>query len=316
MEGNNGYGFIPGDHTYDDLINNAVWAGAGDQFLYTQPQQQQQQHAHQPQDLYATFANNQQHQQQQQQSNFGNADISMQQQAYSSASYNPQYVSQYQQNHQSSAFFGATTTNVDPSLQTSSPSPYHPTQESPFSNQPSTTVSPHYLQYGIATTHQPVNHGVQQQLYQQPQQSQSQSQPKSITNTFDQRSHDPSTLYFNNLENGNLQQNASNPVHYSALPSERQNNDFRPTVNPVNVTNNSQISNLQRQVNSASPLNVPLQQPIKQNWPQQNPLRIIDPELLKLAEGDVSRRPLPHAPYLTFDQTPVQINLTLKSKSS
>jgi hypothetical protein len=308
MDGDTEYGYIPGDQTYDDLINNGVWAGAGDQFLYGQPQQQQQQ-THQPQDLYASFGNSQP----QQQSSFANTEISMQhqQQPYTSSPYTSQYVSQYQQNHRPSAFFGATGTNVDPSLQTSSASPYRSAQGNAFTSQQS--VSPQYLQYGMSTQHQPVNRGVQQQLFQQ---QQSQSQAKPIANTFDQRSHDPSTLYFNNLDNGNLQHNVSNQVHYPALPAERQNNDFRSTVNPINVSNNSQIQNVQRQVNSASPLNVPLQQQNRQSQPQQNSLRILYPELLKAAEGDTARHPLAHAPFLTFETTPVQITLTLKSKSS
>jgi hypothetical protein len=312
MDGDNGYGYIQDDSTYDDLINNSVWNGTGDQFLYGQSQpQQQQQQTHQPQDLYGSFANNQQHQLQQ--PSFGNANISLQQQSYTSASYNPQYVSRYQPNPQTSAFFGATATSVDPLLQTSSPSPYHSTQESPFA-QSSTTVSPQYLEYGMANAHQPASRNVPQQLYQQ-QQQRSQPQSKSISNTYDQRTHDPSTLYFNSLDSGNLQHNTSNQIHYPALPSERQNNESRPTINPGNVGHNSQIQQLQRQTNSVSPLNAPLQQQAKQiRPPQQNPLRVVEPDQLKNAQGDASRQPLAHAPFLTFDTTPVNINITLKSK--
>ena len=291
------------DPSFDDLINNDVWTGAGDQYLYGQPQQQ---HQTQPQDLYANFGNNQQHQQQQ--SSFPNPNIPSQQQPYTSSPYTSQYVSQYQQNPRPSTFFGATSTNVDPSLQSASPSPYRSNQDPTFTSQPG--VSPHYLQYGMTPAHQPLNRGLQQQPYQQ--QQQPQVQPKPNPNTFDQRSQDLSSLYFNNLDNGNLQHNAGNQVHYPALPAERQNNDFRPTVNPLNVSNN-QIYNLQRQANSASPLNVPLQQQARQVQPQQNPLRLIQPEVLRAAEGDASRRPLAHAPFLTFENTPVQITLTLKS---
>ncbi|RDL37574.1 uncharacterized protein BP5553_05007 [Venustampulla echinocandica] len=322
MEGNNGHGngngngnvnghahahahahantYIQDDAAYNEVMNNAVWPGPGpgDQFLYAQHQQGHQpqpQQQPQPQDLYSRYATTQP------QPSYEHYGLH-QQPSYPSMEYgnlNPNsaspYVSHYQQHAGPSALFGQATSSIDPSLQTSAPSPYR-AQDSSFSVAPSATISPQYLQYA-PPPNQPVNQGVPTSAYQQP--------PANVmANTFSQPPQDHSTMYFNNVQNGDLHRTmAGAPIQYPPLPLETKPNEVRPAANHMD-----KISNVKSLVTSESPQILPRAQPAKPTQAS-NPLRMTHPELYASAGG----QRLAYAPFIVFEETPIQITLGLKN---
>jgi len=268
MEGNNGHGYIQEDNSYDELMNGTGWSGPGDQFLYTQQPQE---------DLYSRFGASQ--------PAFDPYNVPHQP-AYPSLPYsNSPYASQYQHARPSDVFGPTGNSNVDPSLQGSG---QFQSPDRSFSVAPNATISPQYLQYGIASN-QPAGHAVSSDF--------NRSANTMSPNNFNQQQGNPG-LYFNNAsQNLNVQRNSSNLIPYPTLPADHEN-EFRPGI--------------KRSVDEEPPLKAPRTQ---QNREIQlpNPLRITHPDLL--AKRSTSSRPqMSYAPFVYFEDEPVQVPLGLKSQ--
>ncbi|TVY73207.1 hypothetical protein LSUE1_G008369 [Lachnellula suecica] len=267
MDGTNGHGYIQEDNGYDDLMHNASWSGPGDQFLYTQQQ---------PQDnLYSQFAPSQQ--------TFDHYNVAHQP-AYTALSYsNSPYTQQYQHARPSDVF--GPTGNVDPALQTSS---QFQAPDRSFSVTPNSTISPQYLQYGIASN-QPVSRAVSSDF------NRAANTPNPL-NFNHQPDH--AGLYFNPAHQPNVQRGSSTPVHYPALSTELQNDPRQ---------------GLKRNIDGEPPVN-PLRAPPQQSKPavQMSSLRMTHPDLY--AKRSSSSRPqMPYAPFVFFEDQPVQVDLGLKN---
>ena len=270
MDGNNGHGYIQEDNSYDELMNGTGWSGPGDQFLYTQQPQE---------DLYSQFRPNQ--------PAFDHYNVPPQQPTYPSLPYsNSPYAAQYQHARPSDVFGPTGNSNVDPSLQGSGQ--FQPLDRS-FSGAPNATISPQYLQYGMASN-QPASRPVSADF--------NRSANTMSPNNFNHQPGHPG-LYFNNAsQNLNVQQrSSSNLIPYPALPADHQN-DSRPGI--------------KRSMDGEPPLKaLRMQQNREIQLP--NPLRITHPELL--AKRSTSTRPqMSYAPFVYFEDQSVQVPLGLKSQ--
>ncbi|KAF8852157.1 hypothetical protein BDZ45DRAFT_123708 [Acephala macrosclerotiorum] len=282
MEGqNNSFDFLPDDLAYDDLIHNAGWPAD------TSQQQQQYAFTQPNHDPYARFAASQPG------AAHGHYNFN-QQQSYPAVSYsNSPYAAQYQHARPSDVF-GPTSYNVDPSLQAST---YHG-HDSSFSLAPhateNATIAPQSLQYGInQNQNQAVNRPVSNSVFQQ-------RSASNMGNNFQQMSQgQPSNMFFQNNQNGNVHLNQANNVRYPVLPNdtpESESKSFirRQEMDPAQTT---QATPRPQQIQlAASP----------------NPLRVTHPDLLE-SKGSSSQARLEYAPFLAFESTPVPVSVGLKN---
>lgn len=199
---------------------------------------------------------------------------------YASSFSSGPYLSQYQPQHQSqhvrpSDMFASTSYNVDPSLQA-----YHaPGSSFSFSTPAnSATISPDSLQYPTPSNH-PVNSGSINSMFQQP------------GNNYTPPFHEHSL--FHRASNGDILNNGSS-LQYSALPKV-----------PASTEHNSKPIE-KRKFETVIPTgNASRSLPAKTETIH-NPLRITHPELL------VTPSPILHAPWVFVDETPIQVDTTLK----
>jgi hypothetical protein len=277
MDGHNNHpGYLQDDMSYDDLMNSGGWPASGEQYSYQPPPQQQQ-------DPYARY-------QQPNQPTFDQFELP-QQPSYNSTPYsNSPYASQY--HARPSDIYGPSSYNVvDPSLQGSAA--YHGQDGSfPFASHAieNPTIAPQSLQYNIPSNVS-VNRGAPNAAYQR--------SANGIT-SFNQRPQDQAALYYSNPQNGNMQLNQASSVRYPTLPSGPTDNE--PKLVPKGYV----------EADAASV--APRPQPVR-SAPAPDPLRITKPELLAPKEG-ASRPRFNYAPFVTWEDTPVQVNLGLKSKST
>lgn len=285
MEGHNNFAFMPDELSgFDDLIHNAGWPAEPSQ----QHQQQQFSFVQPNQDPYSRFTTSQPA------AAHGHYNLN-QPQSYPSASYsNSPYASQYQHARPSDVF-GPSSFNVDPSLQAST---FHG-HESAFSfpTQPTenATIAPQSLQYSL-------NHS-------QPHQALGVAafQRGGIGANFRQQEDDPSTVFFQgNTQNAHVLSNQTSNIRYPTLRNEnlerepksyinRHEMDPAPTTQPVSAPASQQ------------------QQQIQIAPPPRNPLRTTHPELLDGSDTSTQIR-LQHAPFLAFEDRPIQVTLGSKSK--
>jgi hypothetical protein len=241
---------------------------------------QQYQYQHPPQDPYARY--------QPGQVSYDHFDPS-QQPSYPPVSYsNSPYAPQYQHARPSDVF-GPSPYNVDPSLQSSAG--YHAPGSS-FSFAPpaieSATISPQSLQYRMPSN-QPINRSVSNAPYQQP--------ANGIGNNYNQRAQDSSAVYYSEAQNGTMPASQSNPVQYPVLPNGAPENESKQAV--------------KRFVDADAASSAPRTQQAKSTQ-SQNPLRMTHPELYA-SENRSSRPRFEYAPFLTWEDEPMQITLGLKS---
>lgn len=316
MEGDQGHGYIQEDHGYDELLNNGGWPGAHDQFLYGQQTQQ-------PQDLYARYNANhqppsfdhfdmQQHPSYQQPATYTNS-------PYSHAPQFQHHPQHQQPQHGRPLDLFATSSASDSSLQSSAPYPghanlgahpsqlTHPAQNTSYSIAPNATQ---YAQYSMPSS-QPMSSG-QAVAYQQPQ--------NPVVNSFVQRPQPQMHpgVYFNEVENGNMQRNVSNPIHFGAVPVQNQQ-PVEPKPTPMNASERIYQSINTNSMNHLKTVPADVPSP-SESQPRvivkpYNPLRMVKAELLPKKNDTISQR-LDHAPYVAFGSTPTQVNLNLKSQSS
>jgi hypothetical protein len=200
---------------------------------------------------------------------------------YSNSPYTPQ--NQYQHARPSDVF--GPTGNVDPSLQ---PSSQFQAPDRSFSVTPNATISPQYLQYAMPSS-QPVSHAVSSDF--------NRVANTMSPNNFNQQ-QDHTGIYFNPAsQNLNMERSSSNPIQYPALPADSQ-------VDPRHISS--------RNMGGEALLNAPRTQQSKVVQPP-NPLRITHPE--KVVQRSTSARPqMSYAPFVYFEDQPVQIPLGLKSQ--
>lgn len=279
MEGhNNNFTFMSDDlGGYDDLIQNTAWPSDADH-------QQQQFFAPPSQDPYARYTASQQ--------TAAHGHYNSQQPSYPPVSYsNSPYASQYQHARPSDVF-GPTTYNVDPSLQGTT----YQGHESSFSYTPqrtdNATIAPQSLQYGLSQNTAMNNRSVSNPAFQRT--------ANGMENNIHLRPQDQSNMYFQNAtsQNGSVLSNQANNVRYPMLANE--DSDSKPYIKRQDVVDNNQMTPVPRpqQVRPVSP---------------PNPLRSTRPDLLDGSDTSSKAR-LPHAQYLRFEDTPVQVTLGLKSK--
>ncbi|TAQ86677.1 hypothetical protein B7494_g4997 [Chlorociboria aeruginascens] len=207
-----------------------------------------------------------------------------QQQPYSQVPYsNAHYQSQY--HHAGLADVFAPTYNLDPSLQT--PTQYHAPQSSFSFNTPTpeaSTITPHSLQYSMPLQ-QPMNNNVlSNSSFQQPL---SRTGSKSDYNFSNQTPQEASSMYYSNPQVV-IQTNGGNIIHF---PRNGELEIPPKTMRQPEV--DSSISRA-RQYEPA---------------PVQNPLRNT---LLESKNGS-SQPCFEHAPYLAWQDTPIQITAGLKN---
>jgi hypothetical protein len=279
MEGNLNHGYIPEDMGYDDLINNAGWPGAANPYPY-------QQQAHPAQDPYSQYTTSQ--------PSFDQYDLSHQT-SYTPVTYsNSPYVSQYQHARPSDVF-GPTSFNVDPSLQSSAT--YHGTETSFSFAPPATetrTISPQNLQYAMSSN-QPMNRSVSNSPFQR----QAGGVVNNFSHTLHQQPQDHAALYFDS-QNDTMQRGQTNSVQYLTFPNGTPDIESKQGV--------------KRSFEGEPSSNAPRPQPVKLA-PPPNPLRVTHPALL--AAKDSSSRPrFDYAPYVAWEDEPIQVAPGLKSQST
>jgi hypothetical protein len=243
---------------------------------------QQYQYQHPPQDPYTRYQPNQ--------ISFDHFDPS-QQPSYPPVSYaNSPYAPQYQHARPSDVF-GPASYNVDPSLQSSAG--YHG-PESSFSFAPpaieNATISPQSLQYQMPSN-QPVHRGASNATFHQ--------SANGIGNNYNQRPQDQSTVYYPEVQNGTMQNSQGNSVRYPVLPNGAPENESKQSVKKYVDPDATSSAPRTQQAKSTS---------------SQNPLRMTHPELYA-SENHSSRPRFEYAPFLTWEDEPMQITLGLKSTS-
>lgn len=255
-------------------MNSAGWPAATDQYSYPQP--------HQAQSSYAPPYSNQ--------PSFDHYDL--QQPSYPPVSYtNSPYTTQPQYQHaRPSDVFGPTSYNLDPALQ--SPTAFPPDSSFSFGlhgAENRNTIAPQSLQYQMASAQPLINPGVSNAAFQQP-----------VTD-FNRQPQDQSVLYFNHAQDGNMQ-NAENSIRYPELPSGSSDPEAKQSIKRFVATDDS----------SSAPTPAPRAQQVKVEVPQ-NTLRITHPEL-PAAKYPSSRPPFPYAPFLSWEDVPIQVAPGLKSQ--
>jgi hypothetical protein len=208
---------------------------------------------------------------------------------YPAVSYaNSPYASQYQHARPSDVF-GPTSYNVDPSLQASAA--YH-APESSFSfaapTIESVTISPQSLQYRMPSN-QPIHRGASNAPFQQA--------ANGIENNYNQRTHDQPTVYYPGIQNGTMQATQGNTVSYPALPNDAPESEPKQAV--------------KKYVDADASSSAPRTQPVK-STSSQNTLRMLYPEL-HASQNPSSRPRFDYAPFLSWEDQPLQITLGLKS---
>jgi hypothetical protein len=206
--------------------------------------------------------------------------FNLQQQSYAPTQYTTTspYTSQSQYQHaRPSDVFGPTSYNLDPALQTSTEYPADSSFSFGLHGANNDTISPQTLQYQMASAQSPTNASFQQPAngYNRPQQA-----------SF--------------FQNGNLQ-NTETSIQYPALPRSSSNPEPKQKLKTSGGADDS-----------SSTASAPSQQKA-QARATQNVLRITHPELL--ANGNPSTRPqFPYAPFLFWEDTPIQVAPGLKSE--
>ncbi len=257
----------------DDLIDNGGWPTAEPQQHYP--------YAHTPQDPYAQYSASQ--------PSFNQFALS-QQPSYSGPAYsNSPYAAEYRQPAQNHVF-DPTSYDVDPSLHAAST--FH-APASTFSFAPqaieNNTIAPQSLQYGIGSIQS--NRNVSNPAFQQ------YSNANGAGNSPAPRPQESNSTYYGSGQNGAMQF-AGNPTQYSNMQNKPVQEQPKPTQ--------------QRWVEEKS---VPTPRPSQQTklpTPPQNPLRITHPDLYA-AKGTSSRPSFEYAPFLSWEDKPMQITLGLKS---
>jgi hypothetical protein len=212
----------------------------------------------------------------------------LQQSSYPQVSYtNSPYSSQSQYQHaRPSDVFGPTSYNLDPSLQSSTAYP----AEGPFSfglhGVDNNTITPQSLQYQMPSAQPPVSHGVSTAAFQ-----------RSATD-FSRPLQDP--IYFNNTQNGNAQ-NTENSIGYPTLPAG--------STDPESQQNLKKFGGPDDSSNGPTPRS----QQIKTEAAQEV-VRITHPEL-HAANNPSSRPRFQYAPFLSWEDAPIQVAPGLKSKN-
>ena len=263
---------------YDDLMNTSAWAGPGDQYQFSQ--------AHPPpQDQYQYATNP---------PSYDHFDLSQhQQQAYAPVTFsNSPYTSN--QHARPSDVFGPTSYNVDPSLYSSTA---FQQPQSSFSYAPqateNATISPHSLQYNM----QPnplLNREAATSTFQRAS-SGFENKPEY---SFSREPQDRQTVYFNEQQN-TMQQRSENAVRYPSLPNGVSSNDSKQIVS--RYVEGDQLSAASRP------------QQFKPT-PPKDPLRITEPELYA-SKSSSSRPRFDYAPYVAWQDEPIQVAPGLKSQS-
>lgn len=210
-----------------------------------------------------------------------------QQVSYPPVSYaNSPYATQYQHARPSDVF--GPSYNVDPSLQGSAG--YHASESSFSFAAPaieSATISPESLQYRMPSN-QVTSRGVSNAPFQQA--------ANAIGSNYGQRTQDQPSLYYTGAQNGNSQ---SNSVSYPVLPNGALENESKPAM--------------KKYVDTDAAANAPRTQQGK-STSSQSTLRMLYPELY--ASKNPSSRPrFDYAPFLSWEDQPLQITLGLKSTS-
>jgi hypothetical protein len=212
---------------------------------------------------------------------FDQYDLSQQSTFTPSSFTNSPYTSQYQHARPSDVFGPTSVYNVDPSLQ-----PYHgPESSFSFSPQETSTISPHSLQYSTPSNQQVINHGASNAMYQHP------------VNHYNQRPQEQSAL-FNSPQNGDMLSTV-NSLQYPTLSNSPSEYD-------------SKQSSINRNFDVIIPAHGSSASQVKA-VPVQDSLRITHPELLG-AKNSSSRPRLEYAPFVSWDDTPVQVAPGLKSQ--
>ena len=208
----------------------------------------------------------------------------MHEHSYPTAAYtNSPYTAQSQYQHaKPSDVFGPTSYNLDPALQSSNGYPV----DSSFSfghSGDSNTISPQNLQqYQMASAQPPVYPGTLNNAFQ------------GSASDYNRQPQD--LVYFNNTQNGSLQ-SLNNSVRYPALPSGSSVSESSLQPKKSGATNDT--------LKAAAP---------PQLLPKSlhNVLRITHPEL-HAADNPSSRPRFQYAPFLSWEDTPIQVAPGLKS---
>ncbi|KAB8295315.1 hypothetical protein EYC80_007218 [Monilinia laxa] len=299
------HGYIPDDVDFDGLLNNPpVWPNTTDQYGFQQhqsqqQQQQQQQQQHMQQDPYARYSTNQ--------PSYGQQyDLSHQQPSYNSLSYSndPGYTTQYQ-HARPSDMFGPTSYNLDPSMQ--EPNSYHGAQSS-FPYQLTTTqhptISPQTLQYNMLAQQQ-LNTGIGSATFQR---SNSGIGNKPDYN-YGQRAQSNDNHFFSRPQNGILPQKmtqnvSNNTIRYPSLAPDLGSNEEAKKHVPLEekypVVAPATIAAPHQRDGSEYRLIAPA-----------NPLRVTHPDLV--ANNASSRPRLSYAPFVAWEDTPIQVAPGLKN---
>ncbi|TGO37173.1 hypothetical protein BHYA_0104g00310 [Botrytis hyacinthi] len=309
MDGDN-HGYIPDDVDFDGLLSNgSVWPNTADQYAYQQPQSQsQQQPQQQPQqqhiqsDPYGRYSNIQ--------PSYGQYDLSHQshqQPTYNALSYtnSPAYAAAQYQHARPSDMFTPTSYGLDPSMQESNS--YHGAQSS-FPYQQNTTqhptISPQTLQYSLLAQQQ-MNSGIPSAAFQR-----SNSGIGSKPNyNYGQRTQSNDNHFFNQPQNGivpqKMDQNSSNnTVRYPSIPTDLVPKEEVKQHVPIT----EQYSAPAPAVAVPRQREIPELQPIA---PAPNPLRVTHPDLV--ANNTSSRPRFSYAPFLAWEDTPIQVPPALKN---
>ena len=206
------------------------------------------------------------------------------QQAYPSTAYtNSPYTTHPQFQHaRPSDVFAPTSFNLDPALQNPGAYPVDGSFSSGL-HVDNGTISPQYLQYQVASNQPPVNRGASNVAYQGPASDYSQPQEP---------------MFFNHTQNGNVQK-TENSIRYPALPSASQNPESKLPAKKVEGPGDfSRVA--------------PPSQPQVQVSAAQDALRTTHPQLH--ANNPSSRPRFQYAPFLSWEDTPIQVAPGLKSK--
>jgi hypothetical protein len=211
-----------------------------------------------------------------------------QQPSYPPVSYsNSPYTAQYQHARPSDVFGPNAAYDVDPSLQGG----YHASDSSFAFASPaieSATISPQSLQYRMPSD-QSVHRGASNAPFQPP--------ANGIANNYNQRAQDQPAVYYSGAQNGTMQVNKANSVGYPVLPNDPQESESKQPV--------------KRYVDADPPPSAPRTQQAKPTS-SQNPLRMIYPDVYA-SQNPSSRPRFEFAPFLSWEDQPLQITLGLKS---
>jgi len=274
MDGQNIHGYLQDENNYDDLLNTSNWPANNEQ-QYSYSQPAQDQYR------FPTSQNS-----------FDHFDMS-QQPSYPQVTYsNSPYASQYEQHARPADVFGHNSYIVDPSIQASGG--YG--QENAFSFTPQriedATIAPQSLQYNLPQN-RVANGAVISSSFQRP--------VNDVQVDFSQRPQNLSPVYQMDPSNAKLSQQQQRPfaqVSYPVLPTP---------ATPATPAPRQSISRAMGGETTQSLAGV--QQFTASQKP--NPLRVIHPEML--AENSSSPR-LVYAPFVTWDETPLQVASGPKSE--